>query len=724
MARGKQVAYLFDEAGANSVTARGGKGFGLSELVDLGVPVPPGFTVTTSVARAFAQHGRLPKRLEQQLERQLKVLESRTGKKFGRGSDSIDPLLLSVRSGAAVSMPGMMDTILNLGMNDEVVSTLANKYGHRFSDDCFQRFQSMFNSVVAGGAGNPDDPWLQLEMALIAVLNSWNSRRALTFRKEHGISNGLGTAVNVQSMVFGNLDDRSGTGVAFSRNVATGADQIYGEFLINAQGEDIVAGTATPLPLSELEVWNADVFNQLSGIVRKLEEKRNDVVEVEFTVESGQLYVLQVRNAMRTPEAAATIATHFVWEKRWSKHEALSRVSADQLDALSETTIPQDVLERMDARGRILARGMPASPGVAFGTIAFTSEEAVMLAKTGEPVVLYRPDTSPDDLEGMLAADAIVTQTGGTTSHAAVVARALGKPAVVGCVNLDVEMDSVVTVDGRSGAIVSGELAQFGSIDKKEVNLFKRWAKFADASFKLPKLHFSMVSEKVSVNHLVNDFYLADAMAKASVGTELERRAADLKARVHRIVAERLAMYLVVAVASEAQYIFDINRSSLQRECHYEVETLKSVYNADAFSFSATDSMGAIARLKHLPHDQHVSFLRLVKTVFEVWGHVGYGGYGGEKWAAIAGAAENFLCGKINSTVFADHAFDLQHNTGSVFGKHKMLSWKHLLLEDQLDLKKQECDVSRLYSKLRALCPRYSDEVRSLYQRGVSLAIW
>lgn len=725
MARGKQVAYLFDEAGADSVTARGGKGFGLRELADLGVPVPPGFTVTTSVARAFAQHGRVPKRLELQLRRQIHAIEKRTGKTFGRGSD---PLLLSVRSGAAVSMPGMMDTVLNLGINSEVASALASKYGHHFADDCSRRFQSMFRSVVLGGdpaeCNIPEDPWQQLRMAIAAVLRSWNSPRACLYRRANRIDNALGTAVNVQSMVFGNLDARSGSGVVFSRNVSTGANELYGEFLVEAQGDDIVSGSRTPLSLEAIKSWNDCIYTELAGYVRLLESMRNDVVDVEFTIESGKLFVLQVRNAKRTPEAAATIATHFVWEKRWSKEEALRRVSADELDALREGSLSAEIIADLKTKGRVLSCGIPAAPGVASGYVAFSSEEAVVMAKSGEPVILYRPDTCPDDLEGMLAADAIVTQTGGTTSHAAVVARALGKPAIVGCGSLEVEMDAVVTVDGRSGTVVFGEVDGVGKLDKKEVNLFKKWAKFDDANFALPKLQFSLVDEKISVNHLVNDFYLADAMAKAAERTDLERRAAQLKARVHRAIGERVLMYLVVAVASEAQYIFDFNRSTLQRECRDEVEILLREYHADAFSFSSALNVGAIARMRDMPHDRQAEFLRLVKSVFEVWGHVGYGGYGGERWAAIAGVAENFLCGSINATVFTDHAFDLQHNTGSVFGKHKMLSCKSLLLEDQLDLKKRESSVNVLYARLRVLCPRFSDEVRSVYQRGASLGVW
>lgn len=767
MARGKQIAFLFDEQGAASVTARGGKGFGLSELSRLGVPVPAGFTVTTSVARAFAQHGRVPGRLEHQLRRDIAVLEKRTGKQFGSATN---PLLVSVRSGAAVSMPGMMDTILNLGLNQAIVEGLAVKYGTRFAYDCYRRFLSMFAEVVLGmpsskfedvlqkarkaegvdsdcrlsgdalvslcgsfrdiisaqpGASVPDDPWEQLQMSIDAVLHSWNNPRAVAYRRAQKIDNELGTAVNIQSMVYGNLNEHSGTGVVFSRNVATGDNELYGEYLVNAQGEDIVSGARTPLPIAGMSAWNGAVFNQLVEIVNRLELQRNDVVEIEFTVEAGVLFVLQVRNAKRTPEAAATIAAHFVWEKRWTKQEALERVEDVHLSALGDESLSAETLQQMAMRGRILAQGTPASPGVAVGTVVFSSEEAVLCARAGESVILVRPDTSPDDLEGMLAAEAIVTQTGGTTSHAAVVARSLGKPAIVGCADLCVDMETVVTVDGRSGVVVDGEVAQTGKFDKKEINLFTKWAKQLDASVKLPKLRFDMISRKVSVHQLLNDFYLVEAISKASSATKLERRSADVKARLHKEVADLLVTYLVIAVASEAQYIFDINRRTLHRECEHEIGRLREEFDADDFHQTRVDSVGAIARLKSLPHEKHVEFLQLAGSVFEVWGDVGYGGYGGLKWADIARAAENYLSGKINATVFADHAFDLQHNTGSVFGKHSMLTMRDRnLVTEQLEVKKAESDVSELYAKLMKLSTLLTDDVRSLYHRGGSLGLW
>ncbi len=760
MRRSKQLAYLFEDEGAATVTARGGKGFGLCELARLSVPVPAGFTVTTSVARAFAQHGCAPMRLSKQLQRQIENLEKVTGQGFG----SIDnALLVSVRSGASVSMPGMMDTVLNLGLNPEIVHGLAKRHNARFAYDCYRRFLSMFGEVVLGvdrfyfdsalkrakkekrveqdsklsahalrslckhyrniiekksGATVPDDPWTQLELAITAVLFSWNNPRAVAYRQMNGISNGLGTAVNVQSMVYGNLDDSSGTGVVFSRNVATGENRLYGEFLINAQGEDVVAGSRTPLPIEGMSAWNGAAFSQLSEFARKLEAHRNDVVDIEFTVESGQLYILQVRNAKRTPEAAATIATHFVWEKRWTKKEALSRVSADQLKALGEASFSEPVLSDAAAAGKVVACGLAASPGAAVGRVVVTSAEAVAAARLGEKVILVRPETSPDDLSGMLAAAAIVTSTGGSTSHAAVVARGLSKPAVVGCGDLMVEGGQVISVDGRTGLVLQGALERTGCIDKKEINLLQKWAGAANIA-ELPTLHFEMIEERVSAYQLLNDFYIIDEVAKASIGTKLERQSLALKTSIHKEVADRLAMYLVMALIGETYYCFSDGRyAMLLTECLVELKTLEREYDA---------AHGPLDKLKEMPQSMHVRFLDLIATVFEAraWGDVGYAGIGGKKWAEIARAAQGYLNGRMNATIFADHAFDLEHNGGCIIGKHQMISTDFRRnFKAGLETKKHTSGVSRLYANLTHRWPEVSDEIKTLFHNGVKLGLW
>lgn len=714
MGRSRQLAFLFEDKGAATVTARGGKGFGLSELTQLGLPVPPGFTITTSVARAFAQHGCVPKRLSQQLRREMHQLELATGKELG---STENPLLVSVRSGAEVSMPGMMDTILNLGLNREIVEGLAVRKGSHFAENCYRRFLSMFGSVVKCDV--PEDPWLQLELAVTAVIESWNTPRAIAYRRASGISNGLGTAVTIQAMVYGNLDERSGTGVVFSRDVATGENRLFGEFLVNAQGEDIVDGSRTPQPIDALRAWNGAVYRELETIARKLESHRNDVVDIEFTVESGKLHILQVRNAKRTPEAAATIATHFVWEKRWTKKEALARVSANQLKALSETGFSDEVLAQAEDEGKVLASGLAASPGAATGRVVVTSDEAVAAAKRGEKVILARPETSPEDLSGMLAAAAIITATGGTTSHAAVVARSLGKPAVVGCRVLNVDLGQVVSVDGRSGLIIDGELTKTGALDKKEVNLFLKWWQ-AESTGDQPMLRFDMLSQRVTASLLLNDFYLVDAMAKASSGTKLESEAAQLKTDVHKTAADRLAMYLICAVIGEAGYCFsNHNLAKLQPECRSELDILRKEYDSHR--------RRTIQRLKEMPHDKHVRFLHLIATVFEAkaWGTVGVGGVGGKKWAIIARSAEGYLKGQVNATVFADHAFDLEHNGGSVFGKHPMIARNNgKLMNAQLETKKLTPSVSGLYRRLTELDPQMSPQTKALFRKGAEMGLW
>ncbi len=756
MGRSKQISYLFEDKGAATVTARGGKGFGLNEQTLLGIRTPSGFTITTAVARAFAQHGCVPMRLDGQVRRDLQRIEKKVGKTFGSPENA---LLVSVRSGAAVSMPGMMDTVLNLGINKEITRGIAEQHGARFAYDCYRRFLSTFGNVVMGverakfaetldnqkrlnrveldsmlsvdalralcwrygkiietetGSTVPEDPSEQLALAIQAVLRSWNNPRAVAYRQEMGIKNGLGTAVNVQSMVYGNLDDNSGTGVVFSRNVATGDSHLFGEFLVNAQGEDIVDGSRTPLPIESMREWDGAVYEELCDITRMLEVHRNDVVDIEFTVESGRLYILQVRNAKRTPEAAATIATHFVWEKRWTKEEALANVSANQLKALTEASFSDQVIAEARAKKLVLSTGVSASPGAAIGRVVFTSDQAVAAAKLGEKVILVRPDTSPDDLNGMLSAAAVVTYTGGSTSHAAVVARSLGKPAIVGCNELSVAEGELISVDGRSGLVFKGELERKGGLDKKEVNLLRRWAVAASCSAK-PELNFEHMSTAYSVSLLVNDFYLADAMAKASEGTILHKQAEQLRKRIHQQTAERIVTYLAVAVASEVPYAYGSHmRKRLYNQCAADMDALKNEFRAER---------GIADPLRGMSHSMHIRYLQLAAKVFEAPAWATYAHFGGKKWAAIARAAETFLSGQVNATVFADHAFDLEHNGGSVFGKSPMLT-RSSVLRMQLNEKKRAVSVSSLFHMLYSLFPEVSDEVESLYRTGVEMKLW
>jgi pyruvate,orthophosphate dikinase len=499
----------------------GGKGANLAEMAKLGLPVPPGFTLTTAVCTAFYENDRnYPAELNDQVEAALAALEAKVDKKFG---DPANPLLVSVRSGARASMPGMMDTVLNLGLNDETAEGLAKLSGdRRFALDSYRRFITMYSDVVLGvshsefeeiletfkedrdyqldteitaeeweeviaeykdavqrnlGQPFPTDPRDQLWGAIGAVFGSWMNDRAITYRRMYDIPASWGTAVNVQAMVFGNMGDTSATGVAFTRDPSTGETGYYGEFLINAQGEDVVAGIRTPQCLTEamrikmddhlpsMETALPDVYAQLIAVFDKLERHYRDMQDIEFTVEQGRLWMLQTRNGKRTASAALKIAVDMVAEGLITEEEAVLRVDPSQLDQLLHPTIDADY------QREVIAKGLPASPGAASGKVVFDSDEAEHLASLGEKVILVRVETSPEDIHGMHAAQAIVTARGGMTSHAAVVARGMGRPCVSGAGEMRIDAAAktftargktvshgdIVTVDGATGEVLAGE---------------------------------------------------------------------------------------------------------------------------------------------------------------------------------------------------------------------------------------------------------------------------
>jgi pyruvate,orthophosphate dikinase len=506
----------------------GGKGAGLAEMTNAGVPVPPGFTITTEVCRYYYAHGRtLPADFPAGQDAALTRLEDAMGKRLG---DPVDPLLVSVRSGAKFSMPGMMDTILNLGLNDRSVEGLARRSANeRFAWDCYRRFLQMYGNVVLGvskehfeariaahkkrvrarqdtelgaddwkqlvtefkalvrkhtGREFPQEPRAQLDGARDAVFRSWSNDRAVFYRRQHGIPDDLGTAVTVQAMVFGNLGETSGTGVGFTRNPATGAREFYGEFLVNAQGEDVVAGIRTPQPLAALKKFMPKVYQELHQITHMLEEHYRDVQDFEFTVQEGRLFLLQTRTAKRTAAAAVKIAVDMTKEKRIRKEEAILRVEPDALNQLLHPQVdPKVSLPR-------LARGLPASPGAAVGKIVFTADEAVERSEAGEPVLLVRSETVPDDIHGMVAARGILTSTGGMTSHAAVVARGMGRCCVVGASDLHIDAargvlvagdrtirrGETLTLDGNTGAVYLGQAPLVDPHFTAEFEEFMTWA--------------------------------------------------------------------------------------------------------------------------------------------------------------------------------------------------------------------------------------------------------
>jgi pyruvate,orthophosphate dikinase len=504
--------YLFEEGSADMRDLLGGKGANLAEMTNIGLPVPPGFTITTDVCRGYMKRLRLPDGLMHEVREKMQIVEGRVGKKFG---DPHNPLLVSVRSGAKFSMPGMMDTILNLGLNDATAEGMIRLTNNpRFVYDAYRRFIMMFSDVVMDipkryfearfdalkerlgvtqdtdvpadalrelvgefkqivrdfGKAFPEDPYQQLEMAIEAVFRSWNNERAVIYREREKIPHDLGTACNVQAMVFGNMGDDSGTGVAFTRNPATGERELYGEFLPNAQGEDVVAGVRTPLPLSALHERMPEVYAQFLQIAERLERHYRDMMDLEFTVERGRLWMLQCRVGKRTGKAAVKIAVDMAQEGLIGRDEAVLRVQPSQLDQLLHPHFDETALASGDYP--LLAQGLGASPGAASGRAVFDSKRAMEQGKT-EPVILVRPETNPDDVGGMLASKGILTARGGNTSHAAVVARGFGIPCVAGCEAISVdEHENLFTVQagGQTVAVREGD---FISIDGSTGKVYK-----------------------------------------------------------------------------------------------------------------------------------------------------------------------------------------------------------------------------------------------------------
>ena len=488
----------------------GGKGANLAEMTNIGLPVPQGLTITTEACNNyFADGNKLSDELLEQVWEKFAIVEEQIGKKFG---DPQNPLMVSVRSGAAISMPGMMDTILNLGMNDVTVQAVAKLTDNpRFAYDCYRRFIQMFSDVVMEiehykfdnilenhknkegvqhdhqlspegllnviedykklvkrekGVDFPQEPKEQLLMAIEAVFRSWGNPRAIVYRQLNKIPDDLGTAVNVQSMVYGNMGDTSGTGVAFTRNPSTGEKKLYGEYLINAQGEDVVAGIRTPQPISKLAEDMPEVYEQFVNVAKLLESHYKDMQDIEFTIENSKLYMLQTRNGKRTTAAAMRAAVEMVQEGLIDKETALSRIDAQQIDQLLHPSIDPN------AKLEVIAQGLPASPGAACGRILFDANEAEERGKKGEKVLMVRTETTPDDIHGIIMAQGILTSRGGMTSHAAVVARGMGKPCVCGCDALKIDYENecvyigdlkinkgdVISVDGSTGNVMLGEV--------------------------------------------------------------------------------------------------------------------------------------------------------------------------------------------------------------------------------------------------------------------------
>ncbi len=532
----RKWVYLFEEGNAQMRDLLGGKGAGLAEMTNVGLPVPPGFTITTEACVEYYRRGRqFPEGLWDQVLTALRTVEEKSGKRFG---DPNTPLMVSVRSGAKFSMPGMMDTVLNLGLNDEVLAGLIRLTGNpRFAYDAYRRFIQMFGRIVLGidaqkfdeifeakkrergaekdtdltaddlaevvaafkelvrketGQDFPQDPYEQLRLAIRAVFESWNNPRAVAYREYYKIPHDLGTAVNVQMMVFGNMGEDSGSGVAFTRNPATGEKELYGEYLPNAQGEDVVAGIRTPLKITELKESFPEIYRQLEEIARRLELHYKDVQDIEFTVERGKLYMLQTRAAQRTAQAAVKVAVDLALEGIISREEAVRRVKPAQVEELLKPRFDPEAKRTAAAEGKLLARGVNASPGAAVGQAVFDADTAVEWARAGREVILVRTETNPDDVHGMIAARGVLTARGGATSHAAVVARGLGKPAVVGCEALAIDEHNrlftvngvvvregdYISIDGTTGEVFLGAIptVERSFAEQTELRILLEWA--------------------------------------------------------------------------------------------------------------------------------------------------------------------------------------------------------------------------------------------------------
>jgi pyruvate,orthophosphate dikinase len=515
--------YLFNEGSKDDRDLLGGKGANLCEMTAMGLPVPYGFVITTPTCREFFEGGNtLPRHLQTEYNVALKLVEEKMGANFG---DPENPLLFSVRSGAPVSMPGMMNTILNLGMNDVIAAGMAKKTGNpRFAYDSYRRFIQMFADVVLGVDGHqfeqrlnqykvengkaldtdmsaedwqaiveiykelvnfPQDPSVQLRQAIEAVFLSWNTPRAIVYREMHNIPETIGTAVCVQAMVFGNFGDDSGSGVAFTRNPSTGEKSFFGEFLVNAAGEDVVAGIRTPQPISEMEKKMPAIYRELFETQQRLEHHYRDMQDLEFTIQEGKFYMLQTRSGKRTGRAAVKIAVEMVNEGMINEKEALLRVTPEHVESFMHPMV--DPAAKRD----IVASGLPASPGGATGQVVFSADEAVTVAADGTPVILVRRETTPEDIHGMRVAQGILTQLGGMTSHAAVVARGMGVCAITGCDSLFIDYDSgtvktadgisfgrldIITLDGSNGDVMLGDIPKTEASSSDDFQTLLSWA--------------------------------------------------------------------------------------------------------------------------------------------------------------------------------------------------------------------------------------------------------
>lgn len=684
--KSRKLVYLIGDQlpQEDAIETFGGKGASLDRMVSLGAPVPPGIKISTSLARALEEHHKCPKRFWPQFNRAFAQFEQQTGCQLGNPDK---PLVVSVRSGARQSMPGMMDTVLNIATRED------------------------------------------LESAIEQVLLSWDSDLAAQYRAKYQIPYWWGTGIVVQQMVFGNKDLRSCTGVIFSRDTNTGENKPTGEFLVCAQGHDLVNGEQTPQSIDQLQEWDPLIYDELIDWTQRLEREFDDVVDVEFTVESGKLYLLQCRKAKMSAKARAVSAVHFVWEDRWTKQQAVQSLPKAKLRDLSKQEIEEYSL--ISARRGLVYKGIAASPGAVVGIIAQTATEISSIQGSGHKAIFWAKKTYPEHLKLMMAADAIITEEGGMSCHAALTARDLGKPCIVGLGKTSDSWSGCLhTMSGTTGEFFPGysaELTNDGRIGK-ELGLFQKWT-WALASWEdvESKIDFALVERKQDPLEMVASFYLTEALATQAKETTFACEANRLQEEIHGQIAAQLATYLILACAGEARHALRIlvgmdEDSAEEKFYNFLRDTLSLSSGRDRWArIDAQEKI--VAYLSTRGGADVIAFLRGACTLFSY--HGWESAFGGKKWANIAEAALMYLCGEIPRRTFIDHTFDLHHNTGSVFGKHPMASGdkrKALQLKKAQDAKHGAIDIRELFANCADIEVR--SDIHNLFIRGCGQGTW
>lgn len=700
--------------------ALGGKGHGIARLMALGLPTPPALVISTTLARSVTDTGKLPERFLPQLWREMKALELRTGKQFG---DSANPLLVSVRSGAMVSMPGMMDTILNVGLTAKVAEALKQSCGEAFVTDCERHLRNGLDAHFVTHLG-------QLVGAINLVLQSWDSPRAKAYRREHGIAENLGTAITIQQMVFGNQmgAGESGTGVAMSHNPDTAEPVLFGNYLRQAQGHDLVSGEITPEAIETLRGREPALMTELERALAVLQSEVSGPVEVEFTIENGVLYLLQFRREKLSPEATIV---HLVREKharRITRDEVMAAVSETTAVAVASATALA-VDPHMVSTAELLGTGTGVTMNAASGRFVADASAAKYWQAQGEPYILVREYTTPDDFELMLGAAGIVTLEGGSTCHAAVVARHQGIPAVIGIgqdaydrLMVESRKDFAVlyfsiTINPETGEIWSGELPLCTTKQRKEVELFLRWKNASK-----PIIDPELCRKEFGTNQALNDFYLAEAMLVECTDQALAAKINAFHQSQIKETAAVFSTYLPLAVASEVTYACKIN---LGIAANAALSRVKGGYSLDHRSNWRSDELPKIAKeLVSVSNEVVAAFFTDCEIIFRDSGWSN--SYGGNAWAEIAAVGKQYWNGDIPAAIFVDRVFNLQHNTGPVFNKHEMVNsnyYEHQL-KQQLDLKRRQLTVQEKYTELQDICSNFNQQLLDLFNEGQRKGVW